>query len=516
MNHNKQGEIATLLTLGLVIVGTVITLGASLFISNKKANLALNSKAETQCAFGDWDCAAIGANNETGRICANMGKSFCAPGDGRTEPGNPNNVCTPNKWDTTWGCWGSPSSANTPGTPDSSPATGNSCSLTQSQYGSCPDSVAENGCYQRLDPPGDPDYGKWFKCVNRWWNGPCDSKEACDGVAAPPSDSAPVVPINRDRLSGCYNFSSSQNCQTLCVSGRPGVDPAQEWYCSDNWQGQSRTPGQYCCPETAVPPLAEPPPADAPPEGIVPGTLGGACIINYSSYYSYSSCYAKLKCEKGVCVENTVSSTPRPTRIPTPSPTAGPSSTPGPSSIPTPNPILTPIFIVEGQCNASGTSIGFGGCSYFENIGRQNCSNSTPILNSNGCVIYRVCGSNTGDDCKYNCYENGKNKNCLGAGDPQINYDYIRIINSSRADIVIGKIIIEKQRRLGGNPIRELSGTTLAPGVSYSINLNNISFTCDAISFNSMKVYLFNPDESLLVSGSDGCWGGVNILINLT
>ncbi len=46
---NHRGEIATLLTLGLVVVGTLITLGTSLFVSNKTTNLASNSKATMSC-----------------------------------------------------------------------------------------------------------------------------------------------------------------------------------------------------------------------------------------------------------------------------------------------------------------------------------------------------------------------------------------------------------------------------------------------------------------------------------
>src|SRR3989339_1189938 len=41
---NHKGEIATLLTLGLVLVGTLITLGTSLLVNNKK-NLASNPRA---------------------------------------------------------------------------------------------------------------------------------------------------------------------------------------------------------------------------------------------------------------------------------------------------------------------------------------------------------------------------------------------------------------------------------------------------------------------------------------
>lgn len=42
---NRKGSIAAFLTLGLVVVGTLVTLGTSLFVSNKKTSLALNSKA---------------------------------------------------------------------------------------------------------------------------------------------------------------------------------------------------------------------------------------------------------------------------------------------------------------------------------------------------------------------------------------------------------------------------------------------------------------------------------------
>lgn len=44
---NHKGAIATLLTLGLVVIGTLVTLGTSLFVSNQKTNLASNSRADT-------------------------------------------------------------------------------------------------------------------------------------------------------------------------------------------------------------------------------------------------------------------------------------------------------------------------------------------------------------------------------------------------------------------------------------------------------------------------------------
>jgi len=48
MLKRRKGEIATLLTLGLVVVGTLITLGTSLFVNNQK-NIASNPRAANSC-----------------------------------------------------------------------------------------------------------------------------------------------------------------------------------------------------------------------------------------------------------------------------------------------------------------------------------------------------------------------------------------------------------------------------------------------------------------------------------
>jgi hypothetical protein len=170
-------------------------------------------------------------------------------------------------------------------------------------------------------------------------------------------------------------------------------------------------------------------------------------------------------------------------------------------------------FTGESACIASGTAISFGGCSYYEKTGTQSCSNSTPIYNSNGCFIYRICG---GVNCQYDCYKDGTKYNCLGADDPQTNYDYIRIVNSSPNKIVISKIILEKMQ-LGGNPVSDQGGATLNPGESKVINLNQVggTFACSAISLNSVRVTIFNEEGNPLASAQDGCGGGVKILINL-
>src|SRR3989344_8650527 len=55
----KRGEIATLLTLGLVIIGGLITLGTSLFISNQKNNLASNSRAREPLEYCSYTSKSV-------------------------------------------------------------------------------------------------------------------------------------------------------------------------------------------------------------------------------------------------------------------------------------------------------------------------------------------------------------------------------------------------------------------------------------------------------------------------
>lgn len=62
MLKRRKGEIATLLTLGLVLVGSLITLGTSLFISNKKTNLASNPRAQVPCEINQKNCTEICGN----------------------------------------------------------------------------------------------------------------------------------------------------------------------------------------------------------------------------------------------------------------------------------------------------------------------------------------------------------------------------------------------------------------------------------------------------------------------
>jgi len=67
---NKKGEIATLLTLGLVLVGGIITLASSFFINNQK-NIALNSKADAPKVENCIFAAKEACNNNYLKVCKN-------------------------------------------------------------------------------------------------------------------------------------------------------------------------------------------------------------------------------------------------------------------------------------------------------------------------------------------------------------------------------------------------------------------------------------------------------------
>ena len=97
MLKKRKGEIATLLTLGLVLVGTLITLGASLFVSNKKTNLVSNSRAAcaeeyvcgtiTSCVKRNTNCSNSPADlcNCAGKPCNRNGQ-LCGGGGGAPSP----------------------------------------------------------------------------------------------------------------------------------------------------------------------------------------------------------------------------------------------------------------------------------------------------------------------------------------------------------------------------------------------------------------------------------------------
>ena len=137
------------------------------------------------CAWGDWTCATAGGNNDAGRICGKMGKSLCAPGDGRSDGAG--KVCQKNQWDDKWGCWG-------PGL----------STQTSTPYGYC--NLTEGSCSQRSQQDPKEHYLKWFKCSSGEWKGPFDSENTCKG-------------------------GTSTSGGTNCKPGQGGPGPGGKYYC---------------------------------------------------------------------------------------------------------------------------------------------------------------------------------------------------------------------------------------------------------------------------------------------
>lgn len=155
------------------------------------------------CAWGDWTCAANKCGSDAPCMCAKMGKSLCAPGDGRSDGAG--KVCQKNQWDSKWGCWGSGLSTT-----------------TSTPYGYC--NLAEGSCSQRSQQDPKEHYNKWFKCSSGEWKGPFDSENTCKGGTA----------------------STSTSGGTNCNPGEGGPGPGKKYYCcykaGDGPQGGKKLP----------------------------------------------------------------------------------------------------------------------------------------------------------------------------------------------------------------------------------------------------------------------------------
>lgn len=102
---NKRGEIATLLTLGLVILGGVLAIGSSVFLSKQKTT---STRAATTCVIGKkcgsgnyWDCTTANGCDPTGN-CKNANLEFACCVQN-------NNACSDGSDKYRWyGCTGQP------------------------------------------------------------------------------------------------------------------------------------------------------------------------------------------------------------------------------------------------------------------------------------------------------------------------------------------------------------------------------------------------------------------------
>ena len=457
---------STLIALAVLVVIGISTLVASVFLKQK---FTFFPKAQQSTAWS-WDEAANQCPDKGSDlapcICRQLqSEGICAPVGSINENGL---VCNANKWDNSWGCWGSPDQASEPGAQDSTSVSGDSCGLTPSQYGACPDWATENSCHQRLDPPGDPDYGLWFKCVNRWWNGPCDSQEACDGVAAPPAedtsttvDTSTSVDISSSNTttytSGeCIRMGSATNCKDVCKKGRPGTDPNQKWFCSAD--GINPTPGQYCCPLN----LSE-------SVSLTPGKLNGPCKEPFfDQFYSYNGCddYGLICSEDNICIKSP-SPTPRLTLTPTPRVTAGPSPILGSDLTPVPSPITTPPTY--------STCTNYGASPAEPNIKCPDTRTEECFVSGNQGVRYVSIGCGIGNDsCKYSC----KRVEDLNTGDYSIDCEffYACIAPENGGTSVVGVTVKSTLINCSGKPF-EIKGIIVKQtDTTNTISVRNSSY----------------------------------------
>jgi len=79
---SKKGEIVTLLTLGLVVIGAIITIGSSFFV-NKKKNIASNPRASMPCEVNQSHCLLeCGSYSLCSSSCA---KQYNVPDEGTAD-----------------------------------------------------------------------------------------------------------------------------------------------------------------------------------------------------------------------------------------------------------------------------------------------------------------------------------------------------------------------------------------------------------------------------------------------
>lgn len=131
---NHKGVVATLLTLGLVVLATAITLGSSLFVSNQKTNLASNSRASESSG----PCVA-------GQNCGSGNQWLCKPNATKVEFNN-------KEFD------------------------GNGCNPT-----ACPDKARPFECYVIDDRCGGEIRSRFYGCLGQ----PCQNTVISQGTHGP-------------------------------------------------------------------------------------------------------------------------------------------------------------------------------------------------------------------------------------------------------------------------------------------------------------------------------------------
>lgn len=285
---NHKGQVATLLTLGLVIVGSLITLGSSLFINNNKTNLASNTRAANPCtkctcttfpnnscwkkASGYWKSeGCYGEEDGYGNVCNTnrSGGSISPTIPPADDGGTSGNAC---EFTTPLGCTNSGcSSANcstsgcgddergrqtykclsdsggTDGgdtTGDEIAREGQACCFTKKDkvyvYASY-DSMVVN---DMLDDAGNPDCARQSAGVISSYGADPRGAFACDGGIA---NETPIDDVDDSQLhpndtnydvvvpDGCVsNSNPAGTCVSSSMYSNPYTDNDNNWCCKDD------------------------------------------------------------------------------------------------------------------------------------------------------------------------------------------------------------------------------------------------------------------------------------------
>lgn len=210
---SRKGEIATLLTLGLVLVGGIVTLGISL-LSNRQNNIAMNPKAtgpncsSSQCT-GSTKCYNVGDS---------LGGSTCCASGTNSNP---------NYAKLSYATWGSscsgPVSASPAVSPAASPAVSPVISTSPAASFTCTTGTPKSGLSSLSCDPGICGAGMY--AGNQAINGNtryccCKSPAASPSVspAASPAVTGDIDPSTGQPLPNgeinrcCFLFASSSAC----------------------------------------------------------------------------------------------------------------------------------------------------------------------------------------------------------------------------------------------------------------------------------------------------------------
>jgi len=206
---SKKGEIVTLLTLGLVVIGAIITIGSSFFV-NKKKNIASNPRASMPCEVNQSHCLLeCGSYSLCSSSCA---KQYNVPDEGTAD-----RICI-----------SGPTSTPKPVVPTNTPpiptSSSDGCFYPNSREcqddcsGSC--SICTGGRYKCVTKIVIPTptksvndlFNKDCRCINGFWSG-----DGCDGWQRGKSCLPAGLSQCKQNSQRCNNASDTSCCSGYCV-----------------------------------------------------------------------------------------------------------------------------------------------------------------------------------------------------------------------------------------------------------------------------------------------------------